>query len=70
MKTGNNWNIKFWWSQNGEKEAVEYKEYVLRRTTSIFLAKSDREIFNLKKNNTQIETAEVSSALKTRYPLC
>ena len=44
--------------------------HVLRRTTSIFLAKSDREIFNLKKNNTQIETAEVSSALKTRYPLC
>ena len=46
--------------------------HVLRRTTSesIFLTKSDREIFNLKKNNTQIETAEVSSALKTRYPLC
>ena len=33
-------------------------------------SESDREIFNLKKNNTQIETAEVSSALKTRYPLC
>ena len=40
-----------------------------KKKTVIFLANSDRDIFNFQGNIRQIETVEVSSALETRHPL-